>query len=159
MLPLDLKTWYDANAAWLNLLALILAIVAIPLTLWLWRRPYRKKVLGCERISGYSLIQVAANQRDKHPLKLVYDSHDVTAPYITVLRVGNMGDEGVKADEFDDPITIDFTKGRLLAYDVIDKIKTQDKACLHRRHCAPEPHHSKTTTTERPRVDRHSMRN
>ena len=76
-------------------------------------------MLGAERISGYSLVQV--RERGKHPLRLVYGSHDVTAPYITVLRVGNMGDEEVKADEFDDPITIEFTKGKLLASDVIDK--------------------------------------
>jgi hypothetical protein len=66
---------------------------------------------------------VPASQRDKHPLKLVYGSHDVTAPYITVLRVGNLGDEEVPADDFDLAITIDFPKGKLLTFDVIDKSK------------------------------------
>jgi hypothetical protein len=137
VLPLDLKTlyenfktWYDDNAAWIGLLSVILAIVAIPLALWARRRPYRSKLLACERISGYSLVQVPANQRGKHPLKLVYGSEDVTAPYITVLRVGNLGSEEVKADEFDDPITIDFPRGKLLAYDVIDKSKPKIKPIL-----------------------------
>jgi hypothetical protein len=35
MLPLDLKTWYNANASWIGLLSLILAIVAIPLAVYL----------------------------------------------------------------------------------------------------------------------------
>jgi hypothetical protein len=123
MLPLDLKTWYEANASWIGLLSLMLAIVAIPLALWLWRRPHRSKMLGAERISGYSLVQVPENQRGRYPLKLVYGSQDVTAPYITVLRVGSMGDEEVRADDFEIPITIDFPNGQLLAYDVIDKSK------------------------------------
>jgi hypothetical protein len=41
-----------------------------------------------------------------------------------------MGDERVTADEFDEPITIEFTKGKLLAYDVIDKSKPKIKPIL-----------------------------
>jgi hypothetical protein len=123
----DVTAWINENSGWIGFAGFVLTILFGALAIYFWRRPYRKKLLGAERLSGYSLVQVQANEGDKHPLKLVYGSHDVTAPYITVLRVGNMGDEEVKADEFDDPITIEFTKGKLLAYDVIDKSKPNIK--------------------------------
>jgi hypothetical protein len=125
VLPLDVTAWIDSNAGWIGFGGFVLAIVFGVLSFYFWRRPHRSKMLGCERISGYSLVRVAANPGDRHPLKLVYGSHDVTAPYISVLRVGNMGDEEVRADDFDLPITIDFPKGKLLAYDVIDKSKPE----------------------------------
>jgi hypothetical protein len=125
MLPLDIMGWFDANAGWIGFAGLVAAIVFGLLAIFFWLRPHRSKMLGCERISGYSLVQVAANQPDKHPLKLVYGSNEVTAPYISVLRVGNMGSEEVRADDFDIPITIEFTKGELLAYGVIDKSKPE----------------------------------
>jgi hypothetical protein len=120
VLPLDVRAWFTSNSGWLGI---VLAIVFGALAVYFWWRPHRSKMLACERISGYSLVQVPANQRGKHPLKLVYGSQDVTAPYITVLRVGNLGSEEVEADDFDLPITIDFPKGKLLAYEEIDKSK------------------------------------
>jgi hypothetical protein len=48
---------------------------------------------------------------------VVYDDQDVDNPNITVLRIGNGGKQEIVADDFPEPISVDFGEAKIISFD------------------------------------------
>lgn len=83
---------------------------------WLSRKPKR---FGWHVISTTEIVSFKGRSL---PLRVVYDGEEVYSPNIIVLRVGNAGKAEIKPDDYDGPVRVEFTKGRLLAFDVSEKL-------------------------------------
>lgn len=118
MLPMEAKGWFDANAGWIGFVGAAAGVVGLALALYFYLRPRRSKKLGWQYLSANRIIQVSETQRGQLPLKVVYDEHDVDDPNIIVLKIANAGGEEILKDDFDQPIIVQFTESKLLAFKV-----------------------------------------
>ncbi|MCT9868726.1 hypothetical protein [Paenarthrobacter aurescens] len=83
---------------------------------WLSRRPKR---FGWQVISKTEIVSFKGRSL---PLQVVYGGEEVYSPNLIVLRLGNAGKAEIRPDDYDGPVRVDFSKGRMLACDVSRKL-------------------------------------
>lgn len=104
---------------WVNAqLGNILGVVGVITGFWFYWISRKPKRFGWQVTSKVQIINFKGQSL---PLKVVYDGHDVYSPNIIVFRVGNSGKAPILREDYDGPVRITFTKGRLLAADVSKK--------------------------------------
>jgi hypothetical protein len=96
----------------------ILGVVGVVTGFWFYWISRKPKRFGWQVMSKVQIINFKGQSL---PLKVVYDGHDVYSPNIIVFRVGNSGKAPIHRDDYDGPVRIEFTKGKLLAADVSRK--------------------------------------
>jgi hypothetical protein len=121
MLPMEAKTWVEANAGWIGFVSLVITVVSLAAAFYFYFRPHRSKRLSWEYTSANRIIQVSKTGRHQLPVKVMYGEDVVENPNLIVLRIANGGRQEIRKDDFDRPITIEFRESGLLALDVIDK--------------------------------------
>ena len=122
MVPMEAKTWVEANAGWIGVAGAVLGLVGIAWGIYSYWRPRRSKWLSWNYPIANRIIRVLPLQRDRrHQLKVVYGEREVENPNIIVLRIANAGREEIRADDFTRQITIAFRHSKLLARDVINQ--------------------------------------
>jgi hypothetical protein len=86
---------------------------------WISRKPKR---FGWHLVSK---TEILSSKGRALPLKVVYDGEDVFSPNIIVLRIGNVGKAEIRPADYDGAVRIEFAKGRLLAFDISEKLNPQ----------------------------------
>jgi hypothetical protein len=96
--------------------ALVGVIVTIIFGYLFYRLQERTKRASWEILSRNRIIRAGESQRKR--LKVVYDSTEVENPNLTVIRLGNRGKDEIRAEDWDPPISLDFSPAKIISYDI-----------------------------------------
>lgn len=111
---MDWAAWWAEH--WEFVLGIVIGGALGALINWIfYRKAEKPKRLAWEVMSANRIIHAEPNQRKR--LKVVYEDQDVESPNIIVLRIGNGGKKEIVADDFPEPIWVDFGEAKIIGID------------------------------------------
>jgi len=118
-----MKNW--SAAEWLALAALVVAVVAIPLTLWATRQWGERRARLLFTYRSVPLLP----RGDIQVLKVTYRDFEVPSPHLVTLRVRNVGPKDVASSHFDQsrPLRIDL---KAKFYGLVDASPVNERGAI-----------------------------
>jgi hypothetical protein len=98
----------DALANWANIIAALLAVLAIIVGIWLSRRSTQKKSLSCSIDPLLSPIEIKTGDTLKGDIEVRYKGHAIDNLFVMRVRIKNTGTLPIRKSEVVEPLTFVF---------------------------------------------------
>ena len=109
--------------------SVLLAVVAIVVAIFLYRKQRRLKRLDFEIISETSLLSVKEELEGK--LQILYEGRRVSTVHLVLAEFRNSGTEPILAGDFVQPLGVDFgTESQVLTTEVVETFPTDSNAVI-----------------------------
>lgn len=92
----------------------IAAVIAIIVSVWLYRRGRKKKTLACEFLSVESPIEIRSGDALDGAIEIRYKGQIVDNLFIVRAILKNTGNTAIQESDVIDPVTFNFEEGELL---------------------------------------------
>ncbi len=104
-MPETLSIW----AGWAAIVAVLLAIVTIMLTVWLFRRGQKKRAIGCELQEVKFPIEIRAGEALKGDIEILYKGEPIDNLFLVRARLKNTGNQAIRKEHIVKPVTFAFS--------------------------------------------------
>ncbi|BCL82174.1 hypothetical protein ccbrp13_46390 [Ktedonobacteria bacterium brp13] len=113
------------------IVAVVVGVTAIIVAIWIYKRQKLKKEISYEIVSNAPLVSI--NEKMKDRIKILLDGSEMNSPRLIVIKLINTGNDAVKKDDIEDPLSIQIQGATIISAEVLNTdpqnffLKPEDK--------------------------------
>ena len=98
-------------AAWAQIIALPVAVIAVIVSVWLYKRGKQIRALSCVLAPLVSLVEVKAGDALGGDIEVLYKGKKVKNLFVVCLTLRNTGNMPIRREDVREPVTFKFAEG------------------------------------------------